>query len=67
MLDTRTPQTYTAMSTAHKYSRALRANPTTKSGLSQTLALTLTTKALNSSKAFFACALDKRLTRGPTG
>jgi hypothetical protein len=51
----------------HKYSRALQGNPTTESGLSQTLALTLTTKALNSSKAFFACALNKRLTRGPTG
>ena len=56
-----------AMRPPHKYSRALRATRQPRSGLSQTLALTLTTKALNSSKAFFACALNKRLTRGPTG
>ena len=66
MLDTTTGRAYTAMTPLHKYSRAPQTNPTTESGLSQTLALTLTTKALNSSKAFFACAL-KSLTRGPTG
>jgi len=42
-------------------------DPAESIGVNRTLALTLTTKALNSSKAFFACALNKGLTRGPTG